>query len=118
MKRLPEADLQSDKTKKSNNSNVRDINKEIVNVYYTAEKAGTDKFKCLCGKSRTQKPNTGLSNLVQHVKESHPDWEKVLEKARTQASLDRFFRPDQKSLQIYGWLDLIISEGYESLLFH
>jgi hypothetical protein len=117
MKRLPSAELQSDKTKKSNNCNVRDINKEIVKVYYTPEKGSDEKFKCRCGKLRTQKPNTGHSNLVQHVKDSHPDWEKVLEKARNQASLDSFFRPDQKSLQIYGWLDLIISEGYE-LLYH
>jgi hypothetical protein len=51
---------------------------------------------------RSQKPGTGNSNLVQHVREAHENWEQQLEAARKN-SITRYFQADAKSYQIYGW---------------
>jgi hypothetical protein len=115
MKRVPSQDLSKpDATKKSKglpSGQVRDLNKDIVSHFFKFEKGSTEKYKCVCGKVRSQKPGTGNSNLVQHVKEAHENWEQQLEAARKN-SITRYFQADAKSYQIYGWLDLIISEGY------
>jgi hypothetical protein len=113
MRRAPEDELASEVTKKNKTQHeVRDLNKELVALYFTAVNGNDDKFKCShCGKVRTQKPKTGLQNLVQHIKDGHEDWPQRLEASRTNL-ITNYFQADKKSLKIYGWLDFIISEGY------
>ena len=61
--------------------------KAIVKRFFTEFPEDNSKWKCRCGKILTQKPNTGWSNLFQHIKSQHSDY---LQDA--QSTLQRFHR--------------------------
>ena len=48
--------------------------KAIVKRYFTEFPEDNSKWKCRCGNILTQKPNTGWSNLFQHIKSQHSDY--------------------------------------------
>ena len=81
-------------------------NKELSQKYF--EKIGNGLFKCYeCGKTRKQTENSGYSNLINHIKQQHPGWEKC----NTQASLN-FIKCSKKAQNIHGWLDWIVTDGH------
>ena len=80
--------------------------KAIVKRYFTEFPEDNSKWKCRCGKILTQKPNTGWSNLFQHIKSQHSDY---LQDA--QSTLQSFVvsKPasTKKAANIYSWLEWI-----------
>ncbi|KAG3086941.1 hypothetical protein PI125_g18801 [Phytophthora idaei] len=76
----------------------RDANDEIVSEY----------FRCRCGTVRKQNRRNGYSNLMQHVRREHPDYEAVMLTASTAetGSLLNYVR--RSALNVFGWLDWII----------
>ena len=78
----------------------------IVRRYFTEFPENNSKWKCRCGKILTQKPNTGWSNLFQHMKSQHSDY---LQDA--QSTLQSFVvsKPasTKKAANIYSWLQWI-----------
>ena len=81
-------------------------NKELSQKYF--EKIGNGLFKCYeSGKTRKQTENSGYSNLINHIKQQHPGWEKC----NTQASLN-FIKCSKKAQNIHGWLDWIVTDGH------
>lgn len=103
MKRIAPNESKKDKTA----SNV-----EIVNAFFTRDPVDRNLWICKCGKKRKQEPKTGYTNLVNHVKHEHTDVIEETLKKQKQGALDKFFVPSSKAINIYGWLDWIISEGY------
>jgi hypothetical protein len=43
-------------------------------------------FRCRCSTIRQQTPTTGYSNLIQHVRKQHPDFEELMRSATTAES--------------------------------
>ncbi|KAF1781907.1 Ribonuclease H-like domain [Phytophthora cactorum] len=79
----------------------RDANDEIVSEY----------FRCRCGTARKQTRRNGYSNLMQHVRREHPDYEVVMLTAST-AETDSLLNYVRRSaLNVFGWLDWIIKNG-------
>ena len=80
--------------------------KAIVKRYFTEFPEDNSKWKCRCGKTLTQKPNTGWSNLFQHIK-SQPSV--YLQDA--QSTLQSFVvsKPasTKKAANIYSWPEWI-----------
>jgi hypothetical protein len=88
-------------------------NKEYIEYYFKKVVNKDGLFKCRCGKERKQAPKTGFSNLLNHIKCEHKDYDSVVQSELKKGHLlDKYFYPSEKATQIYGWLDWIISEGY------
>jgi hypothetical protein len=109
MKRLASNEaLQSESKRVSNKAE----NQELVKFYFKLKDGSDEKYVCRCGKERSQKANTGWSNLVSHVHTDHLNWKQEIVDGRNSIS-SFLFMPSEKAKQIYGWLDLIITEGYD-----
>ena len=80
--------------------------KAIAKRYFTEFPEDISKWKCRCGKILTQKPNTGWSNLFQHIKSQNSDY---IQDA--QSTLQSFVvsKPTstKKAANIYSWLEWI-----------
>src|SRR5690606_3736714 len=87
-------------------------NEEIVQHFYTKVANSTYLWQCKCGAQRKQVNKTGYTNLMNHLSNAHPGFEKdVRESMKSGLQLDKYFYPSEKASQIYGWLDWIISDG-------
>ncbi|POM62670.1 hypothetical protein PHPALM_28143 [Phytophthora palmivora] len=68
-------------------------------------------FRCRCGTVRKQTRRNGYTNLVQHVRREHPDFEAVMLAACT-AETGSMLNYVRRSAQIvYGWLDWIVKSN-------
>ncbi|EGZ10352.1 hypothetical protein PHYSODRAFT_520761 [Phytophthora sojae] len=76
----------------------RDENDEVVLEY----------FRCRCGTVRKQTHRNGYSNLMQHIRREHPDYETVMLDATTAetVSLVNFVR--HSALNLHGWMVWIV----------
>jgi hypothetical protein len=92
----------------------KETNKAIVALFWKRQ-ASTDVWICTCGTTRKVKPKTGWTNLVTHVTTNHENWKEELEKSRALSGIEAHFAPDEKSKQIFGWLDFVVSEGCASV---
>ena len=68
-------------------------------------------FRCRCGTVRKQTRRNGHTNLMQHIRREHPDFEAVMLEATTgeTGSLLNYVRKTSQTL--YGWLLWIISNN-------
>ncbi|EGZ20189.1 hypothetical protein PHYSODRAFT_245860 [Phytophthora sojae] len=76
----------------------RDENDEVILEY----------FRCRCGTVRKQTHRNGYSNLMQHIRREHPDYETVMLDATTAetGSLVNFVR--HSALNLHGWMVWIV----------
>ena len=90
----------------------RDDNKQIVSHYFQSIEGSEHSFKCIyCDTIRNQKPNTGYSNLMNHITGKHPDYAHLANGNKEKNSLDAYFDTTTKENNIFCWLDWIIVEG-------
>jgi hypothetical protein len=66
-----------------------------------------DKWKCVCGKLLTQKKGTGWTNLVNHLKAQHPDWQMEQNQAKMENFLDVVSKPTTSAENVHSWLEWI-----------
>jgi hypothetical protein len=91
----------------SETSNVENVN------YYFKVTDNPDRWICRCGKKLKQEKKTGYSNLMSHITKQHKDYINEVQTQKKGGQLDKYgFSPCEAAMQIYGWMDLIISEGY------
>lgn len=67
-------------------------------------------YKCLCGQERPQKV-TEHTNLLNHLKQAHPDYNKTVLSAKKNAFQGAHFHEDtvsDKTVNVYGWLEVVI----------
>ncbi|KUG02223.1 hypothetical protein AM587_10000365 [Phytophthora nicotianae] len=79
----------------------RDEYDEVILEYY----------RCRCGTVRKQTRRNGYSNLMQHVRREHPDYEAVMLNASTAETGSMLNYVRQSALNVYGWLDWIIKSN-------
>lgn len=88
-------------------------NLAFINFYYKQLKNDEDHWKCKCGKIRKQIKNTGYTNLMNHLQTQHKDYVDVVQSQKRNGQLDLAgFTPCEAATQLFGWLDLIITDGY------
>ena len=96
-----------------------DKNIEYVNFYFKPLKNDEERYKCKCGKLRKQAKKTGYTNLMDHIRTQHKDYVDVVKNQKKNGQLDLAgFTPSEAATQVFGWLDLILTEGYAHFLFH
>lgn len=96
-----------------------DKNIEYVNFYFKPLKNDEERYKCKCGKLRKQAKKTGYTNLMDHIRTQHKDYVDVVKNQKQNGQLDLAgFTPSEAATQVFGWLDLILTEGYAHFLFH
>lgn len=86
--------------------------KESNKIYkqHFFEKISENEYKCrLCQKMRTAKKGTGSSNLMEHLRSQHKDFEHLLRDHPDSSTLPVYL--DKRALNMYSWLDWIISDG-------
>lgn len=94
-----------------------DKNIEYVNFYFKPLKNDEERYKCKCGKLRKQAKKTGYTNLMDHIRTQHKDYVDVVKNQKKNGQLDLAgFTPSEAATQVYGWLDLILTEGYSFLV--
>ncbi|ETI49280.1 hypothetical protein F443_06781 [Phytophthora nicotianae P1569] len=79
----------------------RDEYDEVILEYY----------RCRCGTVRKQTRRNGYSNLMQHVRREHPDYDAVMLNASTAETGSMLNYVRQSALNVYGWLDWIIKRN-------
>ncbi|ETL94272.1 hypothetical protein L917_07728 [Phytophthora nicotianae] len=72
----------------------RDDYDEIIDEY----------FRCRCGTVRKQTRRNGFTNLLQHVRREHPDFETRMREASTTETGSLLSYVRQSSQNLYGWL--------------
>ncbi|KAG6592672.1 Tubby-related protein 3 [Phytophthora cinnamomi] len=82
----------------------RDDHDEVTNEY----------FRCRCGTVRKQTRRNGYSNLMQHVRREHPDYDAVMLAASTAETGSMLNYVRQSALNVYGWMDWILKTIYHS----
>ena len=85
-------------------------NKQYVDYYFRLVPGSAHTWKCKCGKKRKKLDGTGNSNLMSHIKLEHPNYETQVNEAKP--GIGQYFVQSETATTLYGWLDLIISEGY------
>ncbi|ETM47503.1 hypothetical protein L914_07800, partial [Phytophthora nicotianae] len=76
----------------------RDDYDEIIDEY----------FRCRCGTVRKQTRRNGFTNLLQHVRREHPDFETRMREASTTETGSLLSYVRQSSQNLYGWLTWVI----------
>ena len=86
--------------------------RRIRDAFFTRESPNGDDWVCKCGKKR-KNTGTGYTNLVSHVQSQHPDdLQAVLSDMRESAvssSVPSNFFYSKKTIQIHGWIDLVVN---------
>ena len=82
-------------------------NDVLVAAYFKQCGDNENTWKCVCGKTLTQKKGTGKSNLVSHIKSQHPDFEKKFAKSTVTNFYQSGASASRTATNIYGWMDLI-----------
>jgi hypothetical protein len=86
---------------------IKSKNEQLVELYFQSE--GNGQYKCLCGTYRKRKKGCGWTNLIGHIISHHPDYNEKLNQSVTQ-NMAMFV--DKKSLNAYGWIDLVVARNY------
>uniref|UniRef100_H3GY50 Uncharacterized protein n=1 Tax=Phytophthora ramorum TaxID=164328 RepID=H3GY50_PHYRM len=68
-------------------------------------------FRCRCGTVRKQTRRNGYTNLVQHVRREHPDYEAVMLAAPTAETGSMLSYVRHSAQIVYGWLDWIVKNN-------
>ncbi|ETK79296.1 hypothetical protein L915_14829 [Phytophthora nicotianae] len=79
----------------------RDDYAEVIDEY----------FRCRCGTVRKQTRRNGFSNLLQHVRREHPDFETTMREASTTETGSLLSYVRQSSQNLYGNLPLTFCEN-------
>ena len=79
--------------------------KRIVNLYFAVLSDGTR--KCVCGKVIKQTKNKVYTNLLNHVKSAHPNYQKKVYPSENQIDA---FAGFVSTPGFYAWLDWVCSE--------
>ncbi|KAG6576410.1 uncharacterized protein IUM83_08938 [Phytophthora cinnamomi] len=79
----------------------RDDHDEVINEY----------FRCRCGTVQKQTRRNGYSNLMQHVRREHPDYDAVMLAASTAETGSMLNYVRQSALNVYGWMDWILKNN-------
>ncbi|POM80718.1 Hypothetical protein PHPALM_1411 [Phytophthora palmivora] len=79
----------------------RDDHDEVIDEY----------FRCRCGTVRKQTRRNGYSNLMQHIRREHPDYEAVMLAASTAETGSMLNYVRQSALNVYGWMDWILKNN-------
>ncbi|POM80965.1 Hypothetical protein PHPALM_1132 [Phytophthora palmivora] len=79
----------------------RDDHDEVIDEY----------FRCRCGTVRKQTRRNGCSNLIQHIRREHPDYEAVMLAASTAETGSVLNYVRQSALNVYGWMDWILKNN-------
>lgn len=85
--------------------------KDIALFYFKKLEDKPGQWQCSCG-SINKQVSSGYCNLVNHIKSKHPSYLLEMEtptKRLLQTSITSFL--DNKSLNIFGWLDWIVCDG-------
>ena len=86
--------------------------KRIVNHYFAV--LSDDTRKCVCGKVIKQTKNKGYTNLLNHVKSAHPNYQKEVYPSENQIDAFAGFvfvtKVTKKAENYYAWLDCVCSE--------
>ena len=83
------------------------LNSKAVKQYF--KHLGEDEYVCECGRKRKQKPNTGFSNLINHLNTDHANWKQNM-KLRNQTFLISA-EVSAKAYNIFAWIDWIITDN-------
>ncbi|KAG6612840.1 GTP-dependent nucleic acid-binding protein engD [Phytophthora cinnamomi] len=75
----------------------RDDRDEVILEYY----------RCRCGTVRKQTRRNGYSDLMQHVRREHPDYQEVMLSASTAETGSMLNYVRRSALNVFGWLDWI-----------
>ena len=91
--------------------------KEIINFYFPTTKnlsasrtSSVIEFKCLWGRERKQNLGSGFSNLLNHVKSDHPEYNNEMNKKFKDGNTSMIF--SKKTWNVYSWLQWIIEGGH------
>jgi hypothetical protein len=77
---------------------------------YFFEKISEDEYTCrLCQKSRSAKKGTGCSNLMEHLRTNHPNFEQLMKDHPDASTLPAYI--DTRAANMSSWLDWIIGDG-------
>jgi hypothetical protein len=74
-------------------------------------------YQCKCGIKRKRQKTSGYTNLMSHLKEKHPDWEKVYSEFRRsnpgkkKADAGAVFFMNPKAVNIHNWLKWVINRN-------
>ncbi|XP_036367828.1 uncharacterized protein LOC118767407 [Octopus sinensis] len=84
-------------------------NEQIVRKYFN-QTDSEHVWKCKCGKKLTQKKGTGWTNLMNHIKNQHPEYSTT--QATGQPSSSSFLSPrsslvSRSALNFYGWIEWV-----------
>ena len=80
---------------------------ELCRRFFTEQEDG--KWRCKCGKELIKKKGCGWTNLVNHLKSQHPDYNEIEE--NKQAKIDNFVSlKNKKAENVFGWLEWICVE--------
>ena len=79
-------------------------NKQIAEFFFTKVTGMTHSFVCKCGKVRKQEISRRYRNLLDHVKNDHPDWENQI-KMKTSSIVS------EEATTLFGWLDWIVMDS-------
>ena len=64
------------------------------------------KFKCQCGTPRSQNLKKGYQNLISHIKDSHKNWEQIMEDKQGNSKISKFI--NKNASNVFGWLEWIV----------
>ena len=86
--------------------------KEVVSFYYKPHDTLQHHFVCLCSRVREQK-GTGYTNLMDHIKREHKDYEARVIEARLAGADRSVFRSivvSSKGKKIFQWMETVIGD--------
>ncbi|RLN51667.1 hypothetical protein BBJ28_00013573 [Nothophytophthora sp. Chile5] len=75
------------------------------------DEAISEYFRCRCGTVRKQTRRNGYTNLMQHVRREHPDYEAVMLSASTAETGSMLNYVRRSALNVFGWLDWIVKNN-------
>lgn len=92
--------------------------KDIVEHFYKPHSTVDTKWVCSCGHERAQ-TGTGYTNLLDHVKRKHDNYEELVLAAKESVGLASVFKRTvvkSKARDMHGWLELVVG-GLEPFSF-
>ena len=82
--------------------------KAMVAKHFVKVEGEDSKWACACGKVLVQKVNTGYTNLVSHVRTTHPDWLQQQLATQPQITNHTTTRTTTKNANnMYAWLEWV-----------
>ena len=86
-------------------------NEQISRKYFSKVVDSEGSWVCKCGKKLTQKKGIGWTNLMNHIKNQHPEYCKTQEQQSLSnfgfLSLTSASSIDRSALNVFGWIERI-----------